>query len=880
MNFNKRNLDRAIRRMTNPPGRIYHKCLLWIVRITVFGGIAAALILGAFGAGTIRSLLDRSPDISTIDDTPLGEHTNIYDSSGHIIQTLVTAGANRESVSIDQIPEYLKQAFICIEDERFLEHDGIDLKGILRAGFIGITSGNFSEGASTITQQWIKNRFFEGGREKGLGAQIERKVMEQAMALAVENTHSKNIILENYLNTINLGNNTLGVQAASKRYFNKPVSELTLSECAVIAAITQNPSRFNPIRFPEYNRERRDTVLAKMKNAGVITSEEYDEAINDDVYARILTDNPSAPQQSTYSYFTDALIQVVLSDLQNKLGYTNQQAWNLLYSGGLKIESTLDSDIQKIMDDTINNESLYPYTYYSLNYRANVTSEDGSVRMINEDIINSYALTLGVLSNGRYYSSIRSIEDTLEKYNRSHGITSENCEVIVYNTTLEPQVSMVIIEQSTGHVVAISGGRGEKPGSLTLNRATDTTRQPGSCFKVLSTFVPFLDTMGGTLGTPIYAGPYSYQGHDIHDWWGDECLGYVNVRDCIAYSMNLGTMHFLMDQVGINVAYDYLQKLGITTLVDSRRQADGTVLTDRVPSLCLGGIVDGVTNLELTNAYATIANQGTYTEPVYYTRITDRNGKVILENEPNRRKVLRSTTATLLTYAMESTMQLPEASKYLDINPNIIPTGGDCLFDGMRLAGKSGSTTDKNDLWFVGYSPYYTCGVWSGYDVGQAEEAGGIYHKLIWREVMSKIHSTLPDKEWGPESSDIVTAKICSKSGKLAINGVCDHPDSNADVYTEYFTRSTVPHEYCDCHKTISICKESHKPAGDDCPKYLCEDHVYMILDDKITEMGVESDDMKYALPAEYKNVVCDIHKPKPTTAAATEEDTKENETD
>ena len=145
---------------------------------------------------------------------------------------------------------------------------------------------------------------------------------------------------------------------------------------------------------------------------------------------------------------------------------------------------------------------------------------------------------------------------------------------------------------------------------------------------------------------------------------------------------------------------------------------------------------------------------------------------------------------------------------------------------------------------------------------------------------MSKIHSTLPDKEWGPESSDIVTAKICSKSGKLAINGVCDHPDSNADVYTEYFTRSTVPHEYCDCHKTISICKESHKPAGDDCPKYLCEDHVYMILDDKITEMGVESDDMKYALPAEYKNVVCDIHKPKPTTAAATEEDTKENETD
>ena len=878
MNFNKRNLDRAIRRMSSPPGRIYHKCLLWIVRITVFGGIAAVLLLGAFGAGTIRSLLDRAPDIAAIDETPLGEHTQIFDSSGNLIQTLVAAGANRESVSIDQIPENLRQAFICIEDERFLEHDGIDLKGILRAAFRGITSGDFSEGASTITQQWIKNRFFEGGREKGLGAQIERKVMEQAMALAVENTHSKNIILENYLNTINLGNNTLGVQAASKRYFNKSVSDLTLSECAVIAAITQNPSRFNPIRFPEYNRERRDVVLEKMKNAGVITTEEYDEAIADDVYSRVYAENPNAPKQSVYSYYTDALIQVVLSDLQNKLGYTQQQAWNMLYSGGLKIQAALDSDIQKIMDDTVNDPTLYPYTYYSLNYRANVTSEDGSVRMINEDIINNYALAMGKLSNGRYYTSIEAIEETIRDYNKSHDITEENSEVISYSTTLDPQVSMVILEQSTGHVVAICGGRGEKPGSLTLNRATDTTRQPGSCFKVLSTFAPYLDTMGGTLGSTIYAGPYSYQNHDINDWWGSECLGYVNVRDCIAYSMNLGTMHFLMDQVGINVAYDYLQKLGITTLVDSRRQADGTVLTDRVPSICLGGIVDGVTNLELTNAYATIANQGTYTEPIYYTRITDRNGKVILENEPNRRKVLKSTTATLLTYAMESTMQPASASKYTDINPNIIPTGGDCVFDGVRLAGKSGSTTDQKDLWFVGYTPYYTCGVWSGYDVGQAEEAGGIYHKLIWREVMSKIHSSLPDREWGPESSDIVKAKICSKSGKLAIDGVCDHEDTNAVVYTEYFTRSTVPHEYCDCHKLITICTESDKPANDDCPKEGCEDHVFMILDEKITSLEVDSDDIKHALPDKYKDVECDVHKPEPTTEADTEESEDETE--
>lgn len=877
MNYNRHHVIKRMNTLTGHSKKAYHKLLVWAIRVTLVLVISTVVLGTALVYGGFRSLIDNTSDIEYSDVTPTGYMTRIYDSTGGLMQTLVTSGANREEVTLSRMPQDLLDAFVAIEDERFWVHNGIDLKGILRAGIVGIVSGDFSEGASTITQQLIKNSIFDGGREQTFGAQIERKIQEQALALRLEQTLSKNIILEKYLNTINLGNNTLGVQAASKRYFNKDVSDLTLSECAVIAAITQNPSALNPIRYPQNNQARQQRILKNMLEQNMITRAEYDAAIADDVYSRIY-EKPADTSISTYSYFTDALIEQVLSDLQNRLGYTRTQAHNLLYSGGLSIESTMNPEIQGIMDATVNDPDNYPYTYYSISYKLNITRETGETVLITQKEINEYAVSLGIVNNDIYYETLEDIDYTLAHYKENILSATDTIVSESLTTTLEPQVSMVIIDQSTGQVVAITGGRGEKTGSLTLNRATDSTRQPGSCFKVLSTFAPALDTMGVTLATTYEDLPVTHNGHTFNNWWGDEFLGRISVRDCIAYSMNLGTLQCLMETVSISLAYEYLESFGITTLVDSRPLADGTIISDRVPSLCLGGLVDGVTNLEMTNAYATIANQGVYTEPIYYTRILDQNGKVLLENEPTQRKVLKDTTASLLTYAMENTMEPPSTSKYLDIDPNIIPTGNDCYFEGMHLAGKSGSTTDQNDLWFVGYTPYYTCGIWSGYDVGQAEQTGGIYHKLIWQNVMSQVHSSLSDISWA-ENDSIVTAKVCSKSGLLAIEGVCDHETSNGVVYYEYFDKNTVPTQTCSAHIKIDICTESELPAGKYCPADCREERVYMIVTAEPPEEDIITDDMLYAFPEEFKDHSCDLHNTPESSTAPEEESVSEENT-
>ena len=244
-------------------------------------------------------------------------YSALYDREGNQLTKLVAENSNRIYVTIDKIPEHLQHAFVAIEDERFYEHNGIDIKGIMRAGYTAVSTRDLSQGASTITQQLIKNNVFDKwqNRQESNMEKIRRKIQEQYLAMELEKTMSKEKILELYMNTINLGQNTLGVQAASLRYFNKPVYELNLSECSVIASITQNPSALNPISHPEKNKERRDECLREMWDQGYITEAEYNEALADDVYSRIQTINTEVASSQVYTYFVDEVIEEAIEDL-------------------------------------------------------------------------------------------------------------------------------------------------------------------------------------------------------------------------------------------------------------------------------------------------------------------------------------------------------------------------------------------------------------------------------------------------------------------------------------------------------------------------------------------------------------------------------------
>ena len=312
--------------------------------------LSVILIVGILGVsagiGIFKGVIAIAPDITDADVSPANFSTFVYDSEGNQISKLVAADSNRIMVSSEQIPQDLKDAFVAIEDSRFYSHNGIDIQGLGRAIFTAVKTGfEDMQGASTITQQLIKNSVFPNFiHEDGLLDSLKRKIQEQYLAIELEKVMDKDTILVNYLNTINLGQNTLGVQAASLRYFDKDVSELTLSECAVIAGITQNPSKYNPISKPEKNAERRDKVLGDMKEQGMITQEEYDAAMADDVYSRIQNVNAEISGDNINSYFVDALTDQLHDDLIAE-GYTESQAYKLIYSGGLSIYSTMDSSI-------------------------------------------------------------------------------------------------------------------------------------------------------------------------------------------------------------------------------------------------------------------------------------------------------------------------------------------------------------------------------------------------------------------------------------------------------------------------------------------------------------------------------------------------------
>ena len=801
MNYGKKGVRKKQQALHAKSTKWARKIGFTFIQLCLIAVIGVGIVGLSAGIGIFKGVLATAPDIGNIDVTPTGFSTFVYNIENEQITKLVAVNSNRIPVTIDRVPEDLKNAFVAVEDARFYSHNGIDIKGIIRAGVVGLQhGGKFSEGASTITQQLLKNNVFtDWTSEDSFADRLKRKIQEQYLALELEKVMDKDSILINYMNTINLGQNTLGVQAASNRYFDKDVSELTLSECAVIAGITKNPSRYNPISHPDDNAGRREKVLDDMLDQGYITQEQYDEAMADDVYSRIQIADSENEESSVNTYFVDALTDDVLEDLI-AAGYNETQAYTLLYSGGLKIYATQDPKIQKICDEAFADESNFPAnTKWYLNYELTIEKSNGDKENHSTEMFRKYWRENRSASFNLIYASQEEAYQDIEAY--KDAVLSYGDEVYgeTVSLTPQPQVSLVVEDQSTGYVVAMVGGRGAKSGSRTLNRATDTARQPGSTFKVVSTYAPALDSAGLTLATIMNDAPFNYaDGRPVANWYGENYRGLSSLREGIAQSMNIVAVKTLT-QITPQLGYDYLVNFGFTTL-EERKEINGQVFSDIQQALALGGITNGVTNEELNAAYACIANGGTYIKPKLYTKVLDHDDNIILDNTiPQSRQVIKESTAFLLTNAM--------------VDVVTVGTGGSVNFGGMAIAGKTGTTSDYNDVWFSGYTPYYTATTWAGYDnnVKLSGEEKNLAKKL-WRSVMSKIHEELPNEPFSVPSG-IVTATVCSRSGKLPIEGLC-----NNTLRSEYFAEGTTPSETCDVHYSGQICTYSNLPACEGCP--------------------------------------------------------------
>ena len=879
MDFSQKALKEKINAIEGKDARQRNRFYLFLLTFFVALFLGTVFVFFSFTAGAFTEIIDNAPDIKDITAIqPSQQKSIVYASDGSIMQELIQSGSNRVTVSYDDMPQDLVYAFVSIEDARFFKHDGVDVKGIIRAFFSGLRAGSLDQGGSTLTQQLIKNNVFNGGLESNYGDRIERKLQEQYLALKVERELDKETIVEYYLNTINLGSNCLGVEVASQRYFGKSVSELDLSECAVLAAITQNPGRFNPITHPEENQKRRLTVLKYMMNDGYIDEQAYEEASAPDVYDRIRVVSENTDREKhAFSYFTDAVFEDVVEALKAELDLTDTQAYNLMYSGGLRIYSTMDPALQKIAEEEINDPENYivteadgtehSYVEYALSYRLTLELRNGDRYYYDESHVrNYYREELGDWAFDLIFDTEDEAREAANRF-RTYLLARTGGSIVSETmiATLQPQSSAVIMDQTNGHVLAVVGGRGNKDeiGSLSLNRAVTSTRQPGSCFKILTAYGPALDISGATLGDTFYDAPLSYGSKSIRNWWGRDSLGYTTMRYAIMASMNVVAVKCFEDVVGEDIGYGYAQEFGITTLVDQ----------DKSPVMTLGGLTYGVTNVELTGAYAGIANNGVWKKPVFWTTVTDANGNVLLTNPEISRVVIRDTTAMLLTSALEESIYptYPLFPEY-----GVGATSADCQIENMAAAGKSGTTTDANDIWFVGYTPYYTLGVWSGYDSSKSFGTSPGYHKKIWQKIMSR---AVEDKE--PQQFDysaLETVKICSKSGLLARPGICDNcGDPNAHVYEECYVPGTAPEEYCSRHVQLSLCKVSGRIAGEYCPQEDIETRVYLIVDEG--DIGPETDDTKYEIPEGLLVTgPCNVHVQPVEETKETEKETEETE--
>ena len=768
-----------------------------IFAVVLIGGFAAA---GA-GIGLYLGILRNAPEIH-VSDLSRGIYNSVIVDARTGEELIRLSGEeNRDFAPISEMPQHLLDAFVAIEDERFHTHNGIDPRGMIRALHVNMTVSGRTEGASTITQQLIKNMLelvrndlVSKLQEQYLAVQFERELTERH-----GREGAKEIILEAYLNMINLGRNWHGVQVAAWNYFGKDVSELTLSESAVIAAIPRNPSRYLPDRFPEWNRYRQVLVLEAMLRNEMITEHEFNIAYADPVHDRVLSGLIAQQQFGViHDYFTDAMIEQVIQDLVEQHTMTREMASAQVFGGGLRIYSTQDSRLQAIVDDVFADNEAFPIDIFeiTIEYRLSARNE-----------------ITGQVSNHQRTGSVRN-EDHVQLWldeTRNEFMTASDV-IIAENYILmpQPQAAFVLLDHHNGHVLAISGGRGEKTANRSFCRATVATRSPGSQFKVTAAFVPGIDSGALTAATHIIDEPWGIDdGHSPpwspRNWWSGY-RGPTSVRRAIYQSANIASARAYWEIVGPERAFQYLVNMGFTTL--EGELSNGRVFRDTGGSVPLGGLTLGVSQLELAASYGMIANAGEYHRPVFYTRVLNQEGLVLLENGHNPQRVISAQAAYILTDMMRDTMTASGATgpraRFRNIN--------------MPVAGKTGTSQNVEDLGFTGYTPYFTATIWLGFDTPRTLPRGNENHLDIWRNIMERVHIELELETRNFARPDgVVSASICHQSGLLPTD-LCRRAGT---VSSDLFVVGTVPSGHCAAHQETWICSLSGLPVTAYCPQQL-----------------------------------------------------------
>ncbi|MBQ8511207.1 MAG: transglycosylase domain-containing protein [Clostridia bacterium] len=757
----------------------FFNILLTVLLIGLITGIIVATVFAIY----INTYLDLEIDPNLISTVNRDSTTRIYyeeyedaearqNREGTLVEQedqRLIGGEDSVAVSIADMPEDLINAFIAIEDRRFMEHNGVDWWTTAQSVFKFVFGG--AGGGSTITQQLIKNVTGEDD------VTIQRKVQEIFRALNLEKVKSKEEIIESYLNIVFFGNRCYGVQAAAQYYFGKDVSELTLVECASFAAIVKNPSQFNPKSHEEDytvtlsdgtvierqgNETRREIVLTQMWKEGYITETEMYNAFDEEL---VLATNDSDEIETLdegmvlFSYYTEAVITDVQKDLMAKYNISSTAASRMLYNG-LQIITPMEPYVQDTLEEVYENSSQYfPST----------------------------------------------------------------------GVGLQPQSAMVVCDPYTNDVLGVVGGRDQKTLNRGLDRATKSVRPPGSSIKPLSVYAPALDagliTYGSVVDdTPVYFN--TYEAVPASEWteavysydpypsnYPNVYMGLTTIQDAIERSVNTIAMKVLQ-KLSIDKSFDFMKnELGFDSLIESATLSNGQVITDKgLAALSLGQPNYGVTLLEMTSAYTIFPNSGIYNEPNLYLRVTDSAGNVILENEEEANLVISEETASIMNIMLEKVMTQG--------------TGTGCtLRHTVDVAGKTGTTSADFDRYFVGYTPYYVGGVWTGYDIPQSLSAFGENPSLIvWDKVMTMLHQPIIDAaanggepirsfETAPGVIEVV---YCRDSGLLP-SDACALDARGWRTEVGYFTRESAPTTTCDVHVVVNVDATTNRVASPNC---------------------------------------------------------------
>ena len=849
--------------------------------------VLVLLVCAAAGVYVV-SIISDTPEIDTSDIySLLSENSVLYDVNGNVIENITKPGTSeiRTNISYSDLPKNLVDAFVAIEDKTFWTHNGFNFIRIFGAIWESVRTGDPIGGTSTLTQQLARNLYLSADRAMG------RKIQEAWYALQMEKEMTKEQIIEAYLNTINLGYGSWGVQAASQTYFSKDVSELNLAECAALASIPKSPTKYallkgdsnENIEDPDsldivkrddnwtiwYNdtfKDRQKLVLKFMLEQEKITQAEYDEAIAYDMRQSMNPGTTNAGTQSISSYFTDYTINQVVSDLMEEYSMTSTEARDMLYTKGLRIYSTVDVSIQQKAEDVFAKASNFPEVRKSSLKKdgsGNILNANGNVLLYNKDnyfdadgnfILSAaeyqknsdgsltifkgkrmnfyntkvqdktdvsvefkslytqkdgqfYSISGGVISIGADYKtkdedgnliiSAKFFEDhpnVFQDNGTNLSISSEYYSL--KQEVMQPQSAMVILDYHTGQIKAMVGGR-STTGKLLYNRAT-STRQPGSSFKPIGVYGPAIESKKWTAASVIDDAPMEFEGRQWPKNWYEGFRGLYTLRTSVEQSVNVNAVKVFVD-IGIQASLDFAKKLGITSIVES-----GSTNDLNASALALGGMTNGVSPLEMAAAYGSFANGGIYTEPICYTKVTDKKGTILLEKTPETHQAMSAGTASIMTDILRSTVTDGLAKR--------------AAITGQPVAGKTGTTTDNYDAWFVGFTPYYSAAVWIGNDVNLELDEGSASATRVWQLVMNQVHTGLSRGSFTMDSS-VVTAEIDTKSGKLPSELSALDPRGST-VRTEYFLEGTVPIEIDDVHVQVDVCETSGYLATPWCPNH------------------------------------------------------------